>query len=62
MLLACVAEHICDLELTLLCHLVRQLGEVCGNELLDPHSTLKSLPVTQGSPLCFSGVSHRDVA
>ena len=62
MLLACLAKHICDLRLTLLCHLVRQHGEVCGNELLDPYSTLESLPVTQGSPLCFSGVSHREVA
>jgi hypothetical protein len=62
MLMACMAEHICDLGLTLLCHLVRQHGELCGNVFLDPHSTLESLPLTQRSPLYFSGVSHREVA
>jgi hypothetical protein len=62
MLMARVAEHLRDLGLTLSRQFICQHGKVCGNELFAPNNAFESLPVTQRSSLCFSGVSHREVA
>ena len=58
MVLACLLQHISDVGLTLALQLVRQHGEVQGNEILYLHSTRKGLPVGRSRLLGFSRVSH----